>query len=75
MNLPNEFEDLSIIIFDRSYSEKVPKRAAILLVIQQASTEASPGLQCLSNMGHLFFAGLGSLQKPAVAMAINVSWH
>ena len=64
-NKPDEFDGISIIIFDRGDSKKIPEPSSILLVVEKPATIAFSILNCISNLGNLVLVCIWSLKETA----------
>lgn len=61
---PYEFDNLVIFILDWSDGQQIPERGSIFLIVEQSATKVCPILHSISDLCHITWVGIGSLQEP-----------
>ena len=65
--VPDELDDLAVVVADGGDGEHVPEGRAVLAVVEQAAAEAAAGLDGVPDLGDLVHVRVGALQEAAVA--------
>lgn len=53
LHSPNKLHDFPVVVLDRCHRQQIPKRRAILLVVEQSPAPALASNQRLLQLGHL----------------------